>query len=180
MATQLGTISIVLNDFGQTSRLDWISYESCTNSVDPSISEIGPFKSCLSSLFKYFEYGEPLKALQISELDMHDWSDFQKKVYVAILQIPHAETRSYLWVAKKCGLRGGAQAVGQALKKNPIPVFVPCHRIVPDNPSKLGGFMGKSDPQDPEMVLKKRLLNLEASYKNPVFSFLIPNTNGCY
>jgi methylated-DNA-[protein]-cysteine S-methyltransferase len=59
-----------------------------------------------------------------------DFTDFQRKVYKAILDIPRGEVRSYKWVALKIRRPGAFRAVGQALKKNPYTVIVPCHRVV--------------------------------------------------
>jgi len=61
----------------------------------------------------------------------------QKKVWQAMLKIPRGETRSYGELA--AALKSGAQAVGQACGANPIPIIIPCHRVV--GKSGLGGFM---------------------------------------
>jgi methylated-DNA-[protein]-cysteine S-methyltransferase len=62
----------------------------------------------------------------------------QQKVWQAMCNIPRGETRSYGELAAE--LRSGAQAVGQACGANPIPIIIPCHRVV--SKSGLGGFMG--------------------------------------
>jgi O-6-methylguanine DNA methyltransferase len=64
---------------------------------------------------------------------------FQGKVYKAVLEIPHGETRSYKWVAKEIGRPLAVRAVGQALKKNPFIGVIPCHRVISSDGS-LGGF----------------------------------------
>jgi methylated-DNA-[protein]-cysteine S-methyltransferase len=61
----------------------------------------------------------------------------QQKVWQAMLNIPRGETRSYGELAAE--LKSGAQAVGQACGANPIPIIIPCHRVV--SKSGLGGFM---------------------------------------
>jgi methylated-DNA-[protein]-cysteine S-methyltransferase len=70
----------------------------------------------------------------------------QQKVWQAMLRIPRGETRSYGELAT--ALKSGAQAVGQACGANPIPVIIPCHRVV--GKSGLGGFMrhASGDPLD--------------------------------
>jgi methylated-DNA-[protein]-cysteine S-methyltransferase len=60
--------------------------------------------------------------------------------------------------------------VGQALRNNPIPILIPCHRVV--STLSLGGFMGQRDPDVPELRLKRKLISLEEGYTNPTFSFL--------
>jgi len=66
-------------------------------------------------------------------------TDFERKVYKAILNIPKGETRSYKWVAAKIGKPRAARAVGNALNKNPYIGIVPCHRVVRSDGS-VGGF----------------------------------------
>ncbi len=64
---------------------------------------------------------------------------FQKRVWKILTRIPSGETRSYGWVAGRAGIPGGARAVGQANARNPLPIVVPCHRVVAAD-GKLGGF----------------------------------------
>lgn len=85
-----------------------------------------------------------------------DWSlqsPFQKKVLRQVQKIPYGEVRSYEWLARKAGSFRGARACGQSLHGNPLPLLIPCHRIILKS-GKPGGFTwGKR--------LKKRLLQLE-------------------
>lgn len=84
-------------------------------------------------------------------------TEFQRKVYLELLNVPCGETISY----KELGLRIGcksAQAIGQALKRNPFAPEVPCHRVIASDGS-IGGFHGQ---RDGEMIdKKKRLLEEE-------------------
>ncbi|MDD5692644.1 MAG: MGMT family protein [Candidatus Omnitrophica bacterium] len=64
---------------------------------------------------------------------------FAKKVYQVVLSIPLGQVRSYKWVAQKAGSPGAFQAVGQALKRNPYPLIIPCHRVI-RNDEKIGGY----------------------------------------
>lgn len=66
-------------------------------------------------------------------------TDFEKKVYRAVLNIPRGRIRSYKWVAAKSGFAGASRAVGNALNKNPYVGLVPCHRVVKSDGS-LGEF----------------------------------------
>jgi methylated-DNA-[protein]-cysteine S-methyltransferase len=74
-------------------------------------------------------------------------------VLAAISKIPFGETRSYGWVARAIGKPGAARAVGQALHTNPVPIIIPCHRIVASDGS-LGGYGGG-------LPMKIKLLRLE-------------------
>lgn len=87
-------------------------------------------------------------------------TEFQRKVYLALLEVPRGETISYGELAKRIGCKS-AQAVGQALKKNPFAPDVPCHRVIAKD-GRIGGFHGQ---RDGEMIEKKRLLLIEEKTK---------------
>ncbi|MBU2699947.1 methylated-DNA-[protein]-cysteine S-methyltransferase [Sporomusaceae bacterium BoRhaA] len=82
-----------------------------------------------------------------------DGTEFQQNVWSALQVIPYGETRSYVEVAKRVGRPKAARAVGMANNKNPIPIFIPCHRVIGAN-GKLVGYAGGLD-------VKQYLLNLE-------------------
>lgn len=85
-------------------------------------------------------------------------SDFQKRVLLALNQIPYGSTITYGELAKI--LDTHPRAIGQALKSNPLPLIYPCHRVV--SKSGLGGFMGKKVGDSCD--LKAALLTLESKY----------------
>uniref|UniRef100_A0A7C4ELS8 Methylated-DNA--protein-cysteine methyltransferase n=1 Tax=Thermodesulfovibrio aggregans TaxID=86166 RepID=A0A7C4ELS8_9BACT len=64
-------------------------------------------------------------------------SDFEKKVLEFVSRIPYGKTVSYKWIAQR--LSTSPRAVGQALKRNPLPVLIPCHRVIKADGS-LGGY----------------------------------------
>ena len=68
-------------------------------------------------------------------------TEFQKKVWAALLTIPFGKTRSYAEIAKQVGSPKAVRAVGAANGKNPISIIVPCHRVIGSN-GKLTGFVG--------------------------------------
>ena len=88
-------------------------------------------------------------------LDLSWATHFQRQVWEATKLIPYSETQSYLWVAKQIKKPRAMRAVGQALGRNPLPIIVPCHRVIASN-GKLGGFGGG-------LEMKKQLLSLEAA-----------------
>jgi methylated-DNA-[protein]-cysteine S-methyltransferase len=88
-------------------------------------------------------------------VDMSAGTPFQRRVWRAILRIPYGRVRSYQWVAMRVGGKQYARAVGMALGANPVPIVVPCHRIISYDGS-LGGF-GCGLP------MKRRLLKLEGA-----------------
>ena len=83
-----------------------------------------------------------LAGLEPHELPPLDWTgttDFQKSVWKAMLKIPRGKTRSYGEIAQVIGNPKAVRAVGGACGANPIPVLVPCHRVLAAN-NKIGGF----------------------------------------
>jgi methylated-DNA-[protein]-cysteine S-methyltransferase len=66
---------------------------------------------------------------------------FEQKVWRALRGIPYGETRSYSWIAERAESPKAARAVGQALKKNPLPIILPCHRVIASD-SSIGGYSG--------------------------------------
>jgi len=82
-------------------------------------------------------------------------SDFQHRVWHALQQIPAGNVLSYGELAEK--LNSSARAVGNACRKNPLPIIVPCHRVVAK--AGIGGFAGQT--QGPLVEQKRRLLRHE-------------------
>jgi len=88
------------------------------------------------------------------KLDFPRATHFQREVWKITRRILYGETRSYGWVAGQIKKPQAVRAVGQALSKNPLPIIVPCHRVVTSD-GKLGGFSGGVE-------MKRYLLSLEA------------------
>lgn len=79
-------------------------------------------------------------------------TEFEKKVYNALLKIPYSKTKSYKQIAELIGHKNAFRAVGNANAKNKLPIIIPCHRVVASN--GMGGYSGG-------IAIKKFLLNLE-------------------
>lgn len=88
-------------------------------------------------------------------LDLSRGTSFQQKVWRTLLRVPYGRLRSYQWVAVRVGGSQYARAVGNAVGANPIPIVIPCHRIVTQDAS-LGGFSGG-------LSTKRKLLTLEGT-----------------
>ena len=82
-------------------------------------------------------------------------TDFQKQVWSRLRTIPYGRTRSYRWLAERVGNPNASRAVGNANGRNPVPIIVPCHRVIHVN-GGLGGYTGG-------LNLKQTLLELEQS-----------------
>lgn len=89
------------------------------------------------------------------KIDLSGATPFQREVWQKTRLIAYGETRSYAWVANQVGKPKAARAVGQALGSNPLPIIVPCHRVVASD-GNLGGFSGGIE-------MKRSLLRLEAA-----------------
>lgn len=95
---------------------------------------------CRNELAEYFnkerkEFTIPIKL---------KGTDFQKKVWNSLLKIPFGETRSYKDIAIDIGNSKASRAVGMANNRNPLPIIVPCHRVIGSN-KKLVGYGGGLD-----------------------------------
>jgi O-6-methylguanine DNA methyltransferase len=92
---------------------------------------------------------------ELPPLDVSSGTEFQQRVWEELLWIPCGETRSYGEVAKNIRKPKAVRAVGGACGANPIPLLIPCHRVLAAN-HKIGGFSGGLD-------WKKRLLQIEGA-----------------
>jgi methylated-DNA-[protein]-cysteine S-methyltransferase len=88
------------------------------------------------AILDYLHHHQPIPSFP---LDARAGTSFQRQVWKALGEIPFGETLSYLQVAQSIGMPKSSRAVGQACGRNPIPILVPCHRVVAAN-GKLGGF----------------------------------------
>ncbi len=88
---------------------------------------------------------------------------FRRRCWEVCRTIPRGETRSYGALAAMAGSGPGAsRAAGQAMRHNPLPVIVPCHRIIAAG-GRLYGYSGSVDPAGRELAIKRSLLELEGS-----------------
>lgn len=87
------------------------------------------------------------------DIQIPNASEFDRRVWNATRGIPYGEVRTYSWISRLLGIPGAARAVGQSLSRNPVPLIVPCHRVVRSD-GRLGGFSSGVE-------WKVRLLQLE-------------------
>lgn len=80
-------------------------------------------------------------------------TEFERQIWLALKRVPYGETRSYKWISAQVGRPGASRAAGQALSKNPLPIVLPCHRIIESG----GGIGGYS----PDVSIKRKLLEME-------------------
>ena len=106
----------------------------------PTVCDEGAVAPALDWLRAYFADERPSAAELRMPLDLGG-TDFERSVWDLLLQIPLGETRSYGQLATQLGKPGAARAVGLANGKNPIPILIPCHRVIGAS-GKLTGFGG--------------------------------------
>lgn len=153
--SSIGYISIVMKK-GKVVSLDVTDkgiYEArkMVLSLHPDATEsMTPFKTIRTLLDRYLQGREVDFDV---EVDISHLGMFTQKVLTELRRVAWGDVKTYGWLAKKTGKTGAARAVGQALKRNPIPIIIPCHRIIRDD-GTIGGFsMGVN--------IKERLLALE-------------------
>ena len=112
-----------------------VEMEGLTNNENLEI-----FKQTKNWLSRYFNGEKPVS----SELNLEPFgSPFRRKVWEALLKIPYGKTKSYKEISEivSPNKKMAARAVGAAISKNPIPIIIPCHRVIGSN-GKLTGFSG--------------------------------------
>lgn len=102
-------------------------------------------KNYLKGNLKKFDVGIDIKV-----------TDFQKKILNMVKRIEYGKVKSYGQIAKEIKKPGASRAVGNAIAKNPIPIVIPCHRVVKSD-GTIGGFGGKVNRVD----IKRKLLKIE-------------------
>lgn len=141
--TKLGLITISEN-FGFITRLCFDEIKlPCDNELTPLL-EVAFFQ-----LEEYFnqkrqEFNLPLNP---------EGTPFRQKVWSKLYQIPYGEIRTYKDIATQIGNPNACRAVGSANNKNPIPIFIPCHRVIGSNHSLVGYAGG--------LEIKRELLSIE-------------------
>jgi len=160
--TDLGWAGIAASDSGVAMvvlpRKDKKSVGRELNSREPGVrsSEGGAERivnRAVVLLQKYFSGGPVAFDLPI---DTRYYTAFQQSVWKAASAIPFGETRSYAWIAGRIRNPHAARAVGQALGANPIPVIIPCHRVIGSSGSLRGFSAG--------IGMKKELLKRERGH----------------
>jgi len=138
-------ISLSFNDFDKFKK-KIIGYFSGSNIVIKYVS----LQNSLKSEFDRYFNGNPVNW----EIPLKLYgTSFQKRVWNELMNIPYGEIITYGDLAKILGDKNKARAVGNANSKNPVPIIIPCHRVVAAN-GKLGGFSAG-------IHWKKYILNIE-------------------
>ncbi len=109
------------------------------------------FSGAARQLSEYFEGKRKIFDIKLNPRG----TDFQKRVWKELRRIPHGETRTYKEIARAVGNEKASRAVGMASGRNPVPVIIPCHRVIGSSGHLTGFAHG--------LAVKERLLRLENS-----------------
>jgi methylated-DNA-[protein]-cysteine S-methyltransferase len=143
--TDIGRVAIA-EESGKVTNL-FFSGESIP--AEMRIEETETLKMAVGQLMEYLQGKRKVFDILLAPKG----TAFQKKVWDALLKIPYGETSSYGKLAENIGKPGAARAVGMANNRNPIPVIIPCHRVIGADGS-LTGYGGG-------LPMKVKLLALE-------------------
>jgi methylated-DNA-[protein]-cysteine S-methyltransferase len=149
ISTPVGRLRLAGDEKGLRS----ISFQNRFPPAAPAKSPLRreePFREAIAQLDAYF-------AGQLRRFDLPlapEGTPFQREVWSALTAIPYGETVSYGELARRLGRPAASRAVGAANGQNPIPIVIPCHRVIGADGS-LTGFGGG-------LAIKRRLLDLEA------------------
>jgi methylated-DNA-[protein]-cysteine S-methyltransferase len=152
--TPLGDLRLAASDFGLVA-LEWVASQSTFDSflarlkrpIVPDERKIRPYTKELS------EYLEGKRHAFTIPIDWTLFRPFQREALQAIYGIPYSETRTYHEIAIQIGRPRASRAVGRANATNPMPLVIPCHRVIGTD-GKLHGYGGGEGLKTKEWLLK--------------------------
>lgn len=142
--TPVGWLKVVADSKGITS-IEFL-VDAPTEFMTPTIPHL---KEAYKQLTEYFKGGRSSFSLPLNPTG----TEFQKGVWNRLGNIPFGKTISYKELAELVGCPGGSRAVGMANNRNPLPIIVPCHRVI--------GIKGELTGYASGIEVKKKLLDLE-------------------
>lgn len=114
-----------------------------------------PFAEWVAELIAHYCAGEPIDLVQVPVAYATDMPKFTRMAREACRSIPRGQARTYRWLAEQAGNPSASRAAGRAMATNPVPLLVPCHRVVGSD-GRLTGFGGSRG-----LPLKEHLLAME-------------------
>ncbi|MER3400213.1 MAG: cysteine methyltransferase [Thermoflexus sp.] len=140
--TPLGTIWVVADArgvrwvfFGEHGEQAWAAFLA----AHPGLERLdrGLAAQALAQILAYLRRERTVFTVPLAP----EGTSFQRRVWVETAQIPYGQTRTYAELARRLGRPGATRAVGQALGANPLPLLIPCHRVIAAD-GRLGGYTG--------------------------------------
>ena len=151
--TELGVCGIAWSDDGVTRfQLPTSGHEATRRLAKGAATSAPPpdIADAISQSRSYFGGAEP--DFSAVPLDLGDVDQFRRQIYDVLRTVGWGKTLTYGELAARIGAEGGAQAVGQAMGKNPIPLIIPCHRVLAAG-GKIGGFSAPGGSATKEKLL---------------------------
>lgn len=152
--TILGDLRLAASDFGLVavewadSQLQFDSYlQKLKRPVEPSLKKIAPYARELR------EYLTGKRSAFTIPIDWSLFRPFQREALQAVYRIPYGETSTYHDIAIEIGRPNASRAVGRANATNPMPIVIPCHRVI-GRDGKLHGYGGGEGLKTKEWLLK--------------------------
>ncbi len=142
----LGEVLKIVDDGTAVKEVSFVMH-ACGCCLSAAASPIG--MEVIRQLSEYYDGKRTAFDLPLQP----EGTDFQKRVWNALYEIPYGETRSYKQVAEAAGCPRGARAAGNANNRNPICIIIPCHRCIAAD-GTIGGFECGTE-------IKEKLLELE-------------------
>lgn len=153
LETQLGGLRVVATG-GALAAIDWAERPSSFAAGTGTDGADGTALAAVRQLAEYFRGERSVFDLPLS---LPEQPPLLRRVLEELGRIPYGETVSYGSLAARCGRPGAARAVGNALGRNPLPLVLPCHRVIRSDGTP-GGYGGGRDR-------KRRLLRLEGALR---------------
>lgn len=151
LSTKIGNVSLALSGRNLLSLSICNKKNKKLDSKEAYSKDNMPQESVLLQLNKYFSSVMPFHDIPLAP----SGTEFQKTVWNELIKIPLGETRTYGQIA--IILNSSARAVGNACRRNPIQIIIPCHRVV--SAKGLGGYAGKTEGE--QLAIKRWLLKHE-------------------
>ena len=151
LETPAGVLQLAVDGDGRLAEILLPNRKPAVASAKPSSQAARGMRAACDQLREYF-----LGRRRVFDLSLQPaGSPFEQRVWAALLAVPYGATTSYGAIATALGLVNGARAVGRANGANPIPIVIPCHRVIGSDGS-LTGYGGG-------LPLKRALLELEGA-----------------
>jgi methylated-DNA-[protein]-cysteine S-methyltransferase len=154
-ASPIGAFFVGLSEQGvvalsfEESEERFLAWLQCRSKA-PVVREPLKLREVVSQVLEYLDGRRNVFTLAY---DLRSLTPFQRDVLTTVQEVPRGEYLTYGELARRIGKPGAARAVGQALGSNPIPILIPCHRVLASDGS-LGGYSGRGGVRTKEALLR--------------------------
>jgi O-6-methylguanine DNA methyltransferase len=161
LRTFTGPFALMQLDDGSL-RTGWVD-EQLEEALANSKADRRLLSDLVNRLLAYFAGGD----MDFSDVPLPRGGEFQRRCWQACRRIPRGVTITYAQLAQRAGSAHAFRAAGQSMRHNPLPVIVPCHRVVGSS-GTLHGFGGTVDGDSRPLTVKRSLLEMEGALADKV------------